>query len=191
MERYIIKIDGITPLICHRFSDEAAMKSSSGSRVAAAAAHRGTPQDIAQGFLYYGLAGNLIIPQPNLLRCLVDGGRFFKAGKAQITSNEKSLLYSCLDIPAAEIPLLHTKPWRVDTRAVVIPSTKGRVLQHRPMFDDWALEFEVELDETILDAKLLRDIVDAAGKRVGLGDFRPARKGPYGKFVVTKWNQSE
>jgi hypothetical protein len=33
----------------------------------------------------------------------------------------------------------------------------------------------------------MREIVDAAGKRVGLGDFRPACKGPFGKFVVVQW----
>jgi hypothetical protein len=30
-------------------------------------------------------------------------------------------------------------------------------------------------------------VIDAAGKRVGLGDFRPACKGPFGRFVVTNW----
>lgn len=30
-------------------------------------------------------------------------------------------------------------------------------------------------------------IVDDCGTRVGLLDFRPERKGPFGRFVVTKW----
>jgi len=33
--------------------------------------------------------------------------------------------------------------------------------------------------------------VDSAGKRVGLGDFRPARKGPFGKFRVDEWKVIE
>jgi hypothetical protein len=32
-----------------------------------------------------------------------------------------------------------------------------------------------------------RKLVDDAGKRIGLGDFRPDRKGPFGKFVVSNW----
>lgn len=39
----------------------------------------------------------------------------------------------------------------------------------------------------MITAGLFREIVDAAGKRIGLGDFRPACKGPFGKFVVTSW----
>jgi hypothetical protein len=40
-----------------------------------------------------------------------------------------------------------------------------------------------------MNEKLFRAIVDDAGKRVGLGDFRPATKGPYGRYVVTSWKK--
>lgn len=182
-----IAISGVSPLILNRFTDAAAMAASNGSRSSAAAGSRGTPLEIAEGKLYYGIDGGLVIPSPNLLRCLVDGGSFFKAGRKQITTKAESMLFSCLDIVAAEIPLLHYQPWTVDTRAVVIPATKGRILAHRPRFDDWSLQFTAELDTSIVQESLLREIVDAAGKRVGLGDFRPARKGPFGKFRVDSW----
>lgn len=182
-----IRIEGTTPLICNRFTDAAAEASTNGVRGSAAAADRGTPQDIATSKLYLGNDGAPMIPQPNLLRCLVDGGRFHKAGKSQLTTQKSSILYACLDIEGAEIPLIHSQPWRVDTRAVRIPSTGGRILAHRPCFDDWALEFCVTLDESIVGPGVLRNVVDDAGRRIGLGDFRPATKGPYGKFVVTRW----
>jgi hypothetical protein len=187
----LIKIDGITPLILNKFTDAAAAMASGGSRGSSAASERGTPLEIATSKLYLGLNQKPMIPQPNLLRCLVDGGRFHKIGRSQVTTKESSVLYSCLDIAAAEIPLLHKEPWRVDTRAVVIPSTKGRILAHRPIFDDWSLEFSLDLDTSILGPKLLRSIIDDAGKRIGLGDFRPARKGPYGRFSVTRWDVKE
>jgi len=186
-----IRIEGTTPLICNRFTDEAAESATNGTRGSAAAADRGTPQEIAEKKLYIGLEGKPMIPQPNLLRCLVDGGKFHKAGKTQITTTKSSHLYGCLDIEGAEIALIHKQPWKVDTRAVRIPSTGGRILAHRPCFDDWALEFTVDLDTSIVGPKLLRMIVDDAGKRIGLGDFRPSTKGPFGRFVVTKWNVVE
>jgi hypothetical protein len=184
-----IKIEGITPLICNRFTDEAALAASSGSRGSGSAQDRGLPQAICEAKLYTGLDGKPMIPQPNLLRCLVEGGRFHKAGKTQITTARSSHLYACLDIEGAEIPLIHEQPWKVDTRAVRIPATGGRILAHRPMFDDWALEFVAELDTDIVGVSILRRIVDDAGRRIGLGDFRPATKGPYGKFVVVKWEE--
>ena len=184
-----IEIEGISPLICNKFHDAAAIASSSGSRGSSAAADRGTPLEIAEKKLYLGLDGKPMIPQPNLLRCLVDGGSFHKIGKKQITTKTSSMLYSCLDIEGAEIKLIHKQDWKVDTRAVVIPSTRGRILAHRPMFDDWRLKFAAELDTTIMGSKLFRLVCDDAGKRIGLGDFRPSCKGPYGRFQIVSWKE--
>lgn len=182
-----IRIEGTTPMICNKFTDAAAEAASSGTRAASANTDRGTPHEIAASKLYIGLNGKPCIPQPNLLRCLVDGGQFHKVGKTQVTTTKKSMMYGCVDIAAAEIEIEHRQPWKVDTRAVRIPATGGRILAHRPMFDDWALSFTLELDTTIMGEKLLRQIIDDAGKRVGIGDFRPATKGPFGRFVVTNW----
>lgn len=186
-----ITVTGQTALICNRFHDAAAEKASGGSSAASSAADRGTPLEIAREKLYpSAYRDHWIIPQPNLLRCLVDGGQFHKAGKKQITTQKSSIMYSCLDIEGSEIEIKHKEPWRVDTRAVRIPSTGGRILSHRPMFDDWELSFVADIDTSIVGAKLFRQIVDDAGKRIGLGDFRPQTKGPYGKFVVTRWAEA-
>lgn len=182
-----ISIEGTVGLILNRFTDEKAEEASSGSRGSSQAKEYGTPAEQAEKGLYIGLDGKPCIPQPNLLRCIVDGGRFHKVGKTQVTTTKSSILYGCLDIEGADLPLLHREPWRVDTRAVRIPSTGGRVLRHRPCFDDWRISFTADLDTSVIGPKLLRQIVDDAGKRIGLGDFRPATKGPYGRFVVTEW----
>lgn len=151
------------------------------------AADRGTPLEIAQSKLYIGLDGKPMIPQPNLLRCLVEGGKFTKVGKSQVTTKTSSIMYSCVDVLGAEIPIEHREPWRVDTRAVRIPSTGGRILTHRPLFDGWRLRFTVILDTTIMGERTFRQIVNDAGSRIGLGDFRPQCKGPFGRFKVVQW----
>ena len=186
-----ITLEGRTPLLCNKFTDKAAMNASGGTRGSSAAAERETPQEICKSKLYIDSDGMPIIPQPNLLRCLVDGGQFHKNGKKQITTQKASMLYSCVDIEGVGIPIEHKQPWKVDTRPVRIPSTGGRILCHRPMFDDWRLNFSVVLDTEILSQSLFRSIVDDAGNRVGLGDFRPGTKGPYGRFRVVHWEVME
>lgn len=183
-------IDGTTPLLCNRFTDEAAQSASEGTRVSGLK-DKGTPMEQAESKLYIGHDGKPMIPQPNLFRCIIDAGTYFKAGKSKVTTQKSSLIPACVEVQGIEIPLLHTEPWTVDTRAVRIPSTGGRILCHRPCFHDWRLEFAVSLDTDIVPLKLFREIVDAAGKRIGLGDFRPACKGPFGKFVVVKWELDE
>jgi hypothetical protein len=78
--------------------------------------------------------------------------------------------------------------WEVDSRPIVNPSTKGRRLTHRPRFDRWRVTFTLEVDAAMFDPKFVRQLVDDAGTRIGLGDFRPDRKGPFGKFKVVRWD---
>ena len=190
MLEFEIEIEGTTPLLCNKFTDAAAMAATSGTR-SSAVGDKGTPLEQAEARLYIGHRNQVMIPQPNVFRCIMDAGKFFKAGKSKVTTQKSSLIPACIDIPSIEIDIEHVEPWVVDTRAVRIPSTGGRILCHRPCFHDWALSFTSMLDETIISAKLFREIVDAAGRQIGLGDFRPDCKGPFGKFVVTKWSQVE
>lgn len=185
-----VVIEGTTPLLCNRFTDAAAMAASSGNRIAAVG-DKGTPHEQATTKLYTGSNGKPCIPQPNLFRCIIDAGTFFKAGKSKVTTQKSSLIPACLEVAGIELPIEHKEPWAVDTRAVRIPSTGGRILCHRPSFNDWKIAFTVSVDTDLISVKLVREIIDAAGKRIGLGDFRPSCKGPFGKFVVTSWKEHD
>lgn len=184
-----IAIEGTTPLLMNKFSDAAQMQATNGVRLSSVG-DKGTPREQASSRVYLGLNGAPMIPQPNLFRCLIDAGVYFKAGRSKVTTQKSSLLPACVDIEGAEIPLAFKEDWAVDTRAVRIPATGGRILCYRPCFNDWRLDFVATIDTTMLSPSLFRELVDAAGKRIGLGDFRPACKGPFGKFVVTAWEQA-
>lgn len=186
-----VTIEGTTPLLCNRFTDAAAMAATGGDRPAAPAGDKGTPREQAEGKLYIGHNGKVMIPQPNIFRCIIDAGTFFKCGKNKVTTQKSSIIPACIEIQGIEIPIQHKDPWEVDTRAVRNPSTGGRFLCYRPSFNDWRLSFVLSVDTDLMNVKLVRQIIDAAGKRIGLGDFRPDRKGPFGKFVVTLWKEHE
>jgi len=191
MAEISVVIEGTTPLLCNKFTDAAQMAASSGTR-GTAVGDKGTPKEQAEARLYIGHDDKPMIPQPNLFRCIIDAGKFFKNGKSKVTTMKSSLIPACVEIPGLEIAIEHAEPWTVDTRAVRIPATGGRILSHRPCFHDWRLSFTLNCDTDIISVRLLRDIIDAAGKRIGLGDFRPDCKGPFGKFVVVEWrNGSE
>jgi hypothetical protein len=59
---------------------------------------------------------------------------------------------------------------------------------HRPLFHFWQLRFSLTHDAEMLDAAIVRELFDIAGSKIGLGDFRPDRRGPFGRFTVTLWN---
>lgn len=182
-----VTIRGVTPLLMHAFTDADQMTATSGSRASSAASDRGSPEEQARAHLYLSADGEtVIIPQPNLFSCIVSAGKFFKAGKSKITTLKTSLLPACLFFNDTEFPIDHDG-WSVDTRAVRIPSTGGRIQRHRPIFHNWSLTFNADLDTDEMSERLMREIVDAAGNKIGLGDFRPECKGPYGRFRVDAW----
>lgn len=189
-KRISVTIEGVTPLLCNKFTDEAQQKATSGNTISTVG-DRGTPREIAEAKIYTDIDGDACIPQPNILRCVIDAGKYFKAGKSKVTTQKSSLIPSCLDIEGVSFKITHKEPWTIDTRPVRIPATGGRILCHRACFNDWRLSFEVTLDTTVLSVKLLREILDKAGRAVGLGDFRPDCKGPFGKFCVVVWNVEE
>lgn len=184
-------IQGLTPMICNRFTEQAAMDATAGTRASMIGA-QGTPREQCEPKLYMGAdEKTLVIPGPNLFACIINAGTFFKVGKGKMTTQKSSLIPACLVVEDLEMPIVSKDGWDVFSRPIRNPATGGRRICHRPMFNDWELSPTMTLDETLIDPKLMRQVVDAAGTRVGLGDFRPACRGPYGRFLVTSWKESE
>lgn len=185
MKRINCEIQGVTPLLLHAFSDAAAADATEGQR-AAMEGDRGTPREQAEACLYLH-DGKPIMPAPNIFCCLVEAGKFFKTGKRQWTTTKTSLVPSALALDQTFYDLEHKEPWVVDTRPVRIPSTGGRILRHRPSFNDWKISFDILLDEASMSPKTCRDLADAAFLKVGLCDFRPSCKGFFGRSKITSW----
>jgi hypothetical protein len=188
-----VQIEGTTPLLMNRYNDAAAL-ASPGHRTALQGA-KGTPREQATPKAYVNKTGYLIVPGVNMFRCIIDAGKYLKSGKSKLTTQKSSLIPSFLSLEELECPLTdgsrNLKEFEVDSRSVVNPSTGGRIMAHRPRLDKWVLPFTLTLDEKEADPSLVRDLVDNAGGKVGLGDFRPDRKGPFGKFKIIHWTVSK
>lgn len=195
MTTITVQIHGTTPLLMNRFTEAAERAVSGTHKTAMTSGDKGTPRDQATPKCYADKDGNLFIPGPNMFRCIIDAGKFIKTGKSKVTTQKSSLVPSFLSLEELECPLTvdgkRTKDFEVDSRSVVIPATGGRIMAHRPRLDKWTLGFTLTLDEAEADASLVRTLVDNAGAKVGLGDFRPDRKGPFGKFKVVLWEATQ
>lgn len=125
----------------------------------------------------------LYVPGIALQRALVNGAVFSKGkGRASL----QKLVAACVLISPERLSL-GVKPFALDSRPVVIPATRGRIVRHRPRLDEWAVKFSLEYDDVLLTEAQIRKVVDDTGTRVGLLDFRPEKKGPFGRFMVTEW----
>ena len=177
-----IEITGITPLLMNRFNiDEQKVKKDKDI----------LPREAAQKVCYLDEQGKLYYPTVNIFACLTEAGKFHKDGKVKVTTARSSLIPAGLMIDGEYIYFKTPDTWEVDSRSVVVPSTGGRIVCHRPRLDNWCIEFRLNLDLKMFSPKFIRTLVDDAGSKCGLGDFRPARKGIYGRFVVTNWREED
>lgn len=195
-----VRIEGLSPLLLHKVPDSLLFPEggNSGGKPGKARAVFGgqedTPRLQAEASLYMSNGNSKakpvpIMPGPNLFRCIIEGGRFHKLGRNKVTTRDSSLVAAGVMIQEIEIPIIFTKPWEVHSRMVTNQAIKAKIPSHRPRFDEWALEFTLLIDTTVFDLKLVRAIVDDAGKKIGLGSHRPDCKGPFGRFVVTSWEK--
>jgi len=178
--KIIVEISGLTSLLMNKFSlEEQGIKKDKNM----------TPREDAEKKVYQDEQGRLYYPTTNIFACIIEAGKFHKDGKNKVTTARSSLIPAGVMIHDEVVYFRRPDTWEVDSRAVVVPSTGGRIVCHRPRLDDWCLGFSLSLDIKMFSPKTLRAIIDDAGSKVGLGDFRPSRKGIFGRFTVTSWQE--
>jgi hypothetical protein len=184
-----VTIRGVTPLILNRFTDEAAEAATKGTRRATKSSESKTPRKDAESRLYKNDKGKLVIPAGNILSMLIEAGRQIKVGRSKLSTMKSSLVPAWILFSDTEFPLKHEQPWSVDSRPVVNPPTGGRLLRYRPRFDEWSVTMRFEINDSmdLGGDSLARELFDVAGSVVGLGDFRPSRRGPFGRWRVDHW----
>ena len=75
----------------------------------------------------------------------------------------------------------------IDARRAIVQ--RQGIIRRRPRFENWACSFTMEYDQQICpEPKLIVDVCADGGGRMGVGDFRPQKNGPYGRFVVREYS---
>jgi hypothetical protein len=168
-----VTIKGISPLMMHRFPLEPieAIEKKSITEQAEIACYR-DPE-----------TKELYIPTEALQRTFVNGATFSKGkGRASL----QKTVAACLFVSPMRVGL-GVEKYEVDSRAVVVPATRGRVVRHRPILNKWGCSFKIEFDSDLLTENQMRRVIDDSGARVGVLEYRPEKKGPFGRFMVTEW----
>lgn len=139
--------------------------------------------------------GRIGIPMKNFFSCLVNAGRAFKMdARTKISTTDSTLLPSLLSVKENFLPFLNgtedSEPqWVADAQRGRNPVGQERVAVCivRPRFDEWGFRFTAFVDEKKITLEQAKQLVEYAGTAIGLGDYSPRCKGPYGRFTVTKW----
>jgi hypothetical protein len=80
--------------------------------------------------------------------------------------------------------------YEIDARRAMVQ--KNGIIRRRPKFTEWSCQFTVEFDPLLVpEPKLICDIFNDAGGRIGVGDFRPSKNGWFGRYSVRSYRIEE
>ncbi len=163
-----------------------ALKTVSGKKKKTEADYEEMARIEMEGGLWLNAEKRPCIPGMAIDAMLQGAASIYKLGKkfaaAVMTDSESYLLEH--DGPK-DVDALSNDPRFRDRRRVKID--RVAVWRTRPKFDKWAVEFSVCLiNDAGVTEDNLRQALEDAGRRIGLGDYRPK----FGHFVVTKFERA-
>ncbi|WP_276200336.1 hypothetical protein [Chelatococcus sp. XZ-Ab1] len=172
-----VTIEGSADFLFHRWNCEAVDAKAKAAKNSAA-----KKTDDIESYVYRNDAGELCVPGEYLRQAII--------GAAKFRQDPRSPRKSAMDLyKAGIVSLTHLAPlgsneWDyLDTRRVMVQ--RAGVNRTRPaMKAGWRASFDliVNLPEYI-GRNDLRDVIDSAGRLIGIGDFRPT----FGRFGVVRF----
>jgi hypothetical protein len=178
-EKIKVTIEGITPILFNRFRD-IAIEGKSKKRTGAMA-----ETDI-EDKLYLD-EKKVQLPSVYIKNSITEASKQFKiVGKGKSTYSK--LVASTVDIEPFMIELDAGK-YEVFRISAVNPMTKGRMMTERPRFNKWKASFEIILNDAAIPVSVMNEILEHAGRYVGIGDWRPEKKGMFGKFMIVSFKK--
>lgn len=181
MEKKIVEVEvkGTTPLLMNRFLDKS-IDTKSKRRT-------GSQPELEIEDKLYLYDGRPHIPAVYFKNAITEASKQFKiTGKGKSTFSK--LAGSTVEVGPEFIPILPGK-YEAFRISAVNPMTKGRMMVTRPRFNDWRAKFQIILNDEGLPLETMNEIIQHAGNYVGVGDWRPDKKGMFGKFMITSFQE--
>lgn len=163
-----VTVEGTAPLLMHKFTHE--VKSSKKKT-------NYDPIEEAEKGAYRNQDGQLYIPSEWFEGTLTNQAKEFKQGK----KSYKDKIKSCIMIEPSEI-ILNEQSYEIDARRAVVQ--RAAIIRWRPVFKKWSCTFTIKnIDPDMISSTLIKEMLETAGKYVGVGDYRPK----FGRFTVTNF----
>jgi hypothetical protein len=146
-----------------------------------------TPEEEAHNNCYWTTdKKSIAFPAENIRRSLVEASSGLKSPQNRKLAL-RPIIAGGVDITPMMIPF-NTTEYTIDSRRVVIQ--RQGIIRCRPLIFPWTLEFKVKWEsgdlgrgDEFIDV-ILQTLLERVGSSIGIGDFRPARGGRFGRFVV-------
>jgi hypothetical protein len=134
------------------------------------------------GGLYWSDSIGVYIPCDWLETCITDAARKRRLGKdvqagVQVVEDKLALVYEGMDKVETIQNIVDDSTFHF-VKGVRV--SKARVMRARPIFRGWSTKATIAFDPEAINRQTLIELLDVAGSRIGMGDWRPK----FGRFNV-------
>lgn len=169
-----VKIEGVADLLFHRWNVEAVAE-----KAAAAKGSKAKKTDDIESYVYRNEDNMLCLPGEYLRQSVIHAAKF----KQDPRSPRKSAmdLFKAGVISLTDLAPLGKEKWDYEDRRRVTVQRAGVTRTRPAMSKGWCAEFVLMVQTPeYISTDLLKEVLDNAGRLIGVGDFRPT----YGRFTV-------
>lgn len=184
-QRLTVPIVGTAPLIMHRFSEKAKKKMLDNMQGIKAPKEIKNP-DAEYEAAFYRLKGDTGYGLPIMaFKLATVGAARFYGKDVKMTELRQFLFFH--GVPgegqdAQQLTPIHGDPVM---REDAVPVGRGGTdLRYRPMFNEWTTDLEITYVSSALSEKSVLSLIDAGGLGVGVGEWRPERRGDFGTYKI-------
>lgn len=169
-----VSVQGASDLLFHRWNCE-----SVDAKAKAAKNSKAKKEDDVESYVWRNTDGELCIPGEYFRQSIIHAAKF----KQDPRSPRKSAmdLFKAGVVSLTALAPLGVSGWDyLDTRRVTVQ--RAGINRTRPaMRTGWSTELQFQiLTPEYIDTNLFQDVLNTAGRLVGVGDFRPT----YGRFFI-------
>jgi hypothetical protein len=181
MKNIKVEVEGTTPLLMNRFLDK---------QIAEKIKKRNAEvKEIPVEEKLYTIKGKPYIPARYFEACMIEAAKQQKiAGKGKSTYSK--YVGATVSVKEEAI-LIEPGDWEPFVISAVNPMTRGRMIVTRPRFNKWGCSFTVVCEDDDIAVDTMEKILAYGGNFVGIGDWRPDKKGKFGKFRIAEFKLAE
>lgn len=188
-ETLLVPLVGTAPLIVHRFSEKAKRQMLDAQQGRKKVKENRDPEADYLASLYVTDDGGYGFPVMGFKAATVSAARFYDKSVTMVSlrqclfmHGEQSKQAGCALVRIEGTPLLREDMVRVGM---------GTDLRYRGEFAEWTATLRVVYVKSMLSRASVISLIDAGGMGVGVGEWRPEKRGDFGTYAVDQTREIE
>jgi hypothetical protein len=178
-----VPIVGTAPLIVHKFSEKAKRQMLDAMQGRKTPKQAKDPEADYEAAFYRHDDGGYGFPVIAFKAASVSACRFF--GKSMPMTLARQCIFLDAEFSKTDgqklARIVGTPHMREDVTRV---GMGGSDLRYRPEFTEWSTELEITYVKSMLTRESVLSLLDAGGMGVGVGEWRPEKKGDFGTYQI-------